>query len=102
MVEEKWSSDFKFFFFKISVFCQTWGHTPLIPAGRRQRQTDLCEIKASLVYKEFQDSQGCDSEKPCLEKIFLKHLSFFFIHLAGVHRPVLDFLWKLGEQWYVY
>ncbi|KAL6087513.1 hypothetical protein STEG23_022166, partial [Scotinomys teguina] len=26
-------------------------HTPLIPALRRQRQMDLCEFKASLVYR---------------------------------------------------
>ena len=31
---------------------------PLIPALRRQRQADLCEFKVSLVYREFQDSQG--------------------------------------------
>jgi hypothetical protein len=29
-----------------------WWPTPLIPAFRRQRQADLCEFKASLVYKE--------------------------------------------------
>ena len=31
-------------------------NTPLIPALGRERQVDLCEFKASLVYKsEFQD-----------------------------------------------
>ena len=41
---------------------------PLIPALRRQRQVDLCEFKASLVYKgEFQDKQGYN-EKFCLVK----------------------------------
>ena len=29
------------------------GCTPLIPAPRRQRQVDLCEFKASLVYKSL-------------------------------------------------
>jgi hypothetical protein len=30
-----------------------WWHMPLIPTLRRQRQEeDLCEIEASLVYKE--------------------------------------------------
>ena len=28
-----------------------WWHTPLIPALRRQRQVDLCEIEVSLVYR---------------------------------------------------
>ena len=33
-----------------------WWCTPLIPALRRQRQADLCEFEASLVYKsQFQD-----------------------------------------------
>ena len=40
----------------------------LIPALWRQRQVDLCEVKASLVYRvSFQDSQDY-TEKPCLEK----------------------------------
>ena len=39
----------------------------MFPALRRQRQMDLCEFETSLVYKEFQDSQGY-REKPCLEK----------------------------------
>jgi hypothetical protein len=29
----------------------------LIPALGRQRQVDLCEFEAVLVYREFQDSQ---------------------------------------------
>ena len=28
-----------------------WWHTPLIPALGRQRQLDLCEFKASLVFR---------------------------------------------------
>lgn len=40
-----------------------WWHTPLIPRLRRQRQVYLCEFKASLVYREFQDSQG-NTENP--------------------------------------
>jgi hypothetical protein len=43
-----------------------WWRTPLIPVlGGRGRQ--ISEFKASLVYREFQDSQGY-TEKPCLEK----------------------------------
>ena len=41
-----------------------WWCMPLIPELRRQRQVDLCESEASLVYK-FQDCQGY-TEKPCL------------------------------------
>ena len=33
---------------------------------RTQRQSDLSEFEASLVYSEFQDSQDCYTEKPCL------------------------------------
>ena len=28
-----------------------WWHTPLIPALGKQRQVDLCEFEASLVYR---------------------------------------------------
>jgi hypothetical protein len=40
---------------------------PLIPALRRQRQADLCEFMAHLVYRaEFQDSQSY-TEELCLK-----------------------------------
>jgi hypothetical protein len=43
-----------------------WWHTPLIPVlGGRGRR--ISEFEASLIYREFQDSQGY-TEKPCLEK----------------------------------
>lgn len=41
-----------------------WGHTPLILELRRQE--DFGEFKASLVHREFRDSQ--DTQKPYLEK----------------------------------
>ena len=46
-----------------------WCHKPLIPALRRQRQSDICELEASLVYRasKFQDSKGY-TEKSCLTK----------------------------------
>ena len=31
---------------------------PLTPTLRRQRQTDLCEFEARLVYREVEESQG--------------------------------------------
>ena len=30
-----------------------WGHTPLISALARQRQENLCEFKASLIYRKI-------------------------------------------------
>ena len=46
----------------------SWWPTPFVPALGRQRQVDLCELEDSLVYLqiEFQDSQRCYIEKPCL------------------------------------
>jgi hypothetical protein len=41
------------------VLWQCMWHLSLIPAFGRQRQEKLCEFKASLIYKEFQDSQAC-------------------------------------------
>jgi hypothetical protein len=37
---------------------QVCWYTPLIPIFRRQRQVDLCEVKASSLHREFQNSQG--------------------------------------------
>jgi hypothetical protein len=39
-----------------------WWCTPLIPALRKQRQSDLSDFKASLVH----------TEKPCLNKLPLQ------------------------------
>ena len=44
-----------------------WWRTPLIPALGRQRQVDLYEFEASLVYRVIPNSQ-CYTEKPCLRK----------------------------------
>ena len=35
---------------EVVFFNQLQWHTPLIPALERQRQTELCECKASLLY----------------------------------------------------
>ena len=41
----------EFTFQKPIYLARQWGRTPLIPALVRQRQVDLCEFKASLVYR---------------------------------------------------
>ncbi|CAO2577223.1 hypothetical protein LEMLEM_LOCUS19 [Lemmus lemmus] len=41
---------------------------PLIPALGRQRQADLCEFKASLVYRASSRTGTKATEKPCLKK----------------------------------
>ena len=43
-------------------------HTPLIQVLRRQRQEDLCELEASLVYIVSSRIGTKATEKPCLEK----------------------------------
>ena len=39
------------FFKKDYLLARQWWCTPVIPALRRQRQGDLCQFKASLVYR---------------------------------------------------
>ena len=55
---------------KISKVRQWW-HTPLIPSLSRQRQVDLYEFKASLVYRRScyrtAMATGC-TKKLCLKK----------------------------------
>ena len=41
---------------------------PLIPARRRQRQADLCELEVSLVYRVSSRTARSYTEKPCLKK----------------------------------
>ena len=41
---------------------------PLIPTLRRQRHVDLCEFKASLVYRASSRTGSKATEKPCFEK----------------------------------
>ena len=41
---------------------------PLIPALGRERQVDLCEFEASLVYRTSSSTVSKATEKPYLEK----------------------------------
>jgi hypothetical protein len=41
---------------------------PLIPGLGRQRQANLCEFKASLVYKESSKIAKTTTEEHCLKK----------------------------------
>ena len=47
---------------------QVWWHTPLLPALGRQRQEDLCELEASLVYKESSRTARVTQENPVSQK----------------------------------
>jgi hypothetical protein len=52
---------------KISSKLVMWWHVTLIPALWKERQLDLCEFEASLVYRVSSlNSQGY-TEKPCLK-----------------------------------
>lgn len=41
---------------------------PLVPALRKQRQVDLCEFEASLVYKVSSRTAKATQRHPVLEK----------------------------------
>jgi len=44
-----------------------WCHTPLIPALRRQRQVELCEFEASLLYKASSRTARATQTDPVLK-----------------------------------
>ena len=53
---------------KISKPDRQWWCMPLIPALGREKQVDLCEFEASLVYRTSSRTGSKATEKPCLEK----------------------------------
>jgi hypothetical protein len=57
-----------------------WWHRPLIPALGRQRQRELCEFKAILVYIVSFRIARSYIEKPCLKtnKNISKGYLFYF------------------------
>lgn len=52
--------------FQRDKISRSW-HTPLIPALRRQRQKDLYEFKASLVFRESSRTAKTNKKKPFLK-----------------------------------
>ena len=55
-------------FLKNSECARWWWRTPLILALGRQKQEDLCEFEASLVYRASPKTGSKVTEKPCLRK----------------------------------
>ena len=74
--------------FSIILLKEVWLCRPLIPALRRQRQVDLCDFKASLVYiassRQVRTTQQTNTKNIkviCYQKnlervFFLKNLKF--------------------------
>ena len=53
--------------------------TPLIPALGRQRQVDLCEFEASLVYQELVPGQDPKLQRNLVSKDKKKDISLWYI-----------------------
>ena len=69
-----------------------WWHMPLLPALGRQRQADLCEFKASLVYRASAKSGSKAIEKACLKTNKNKQ-KCHITHGKGLSRPAQHRLW---------
>ena len=54
-------------FIKKTSEARQWWCTPLIPALRKLRQVNLCEIEASLVYKANSSTARATHREPCLK-----------------------------------
>ena len=55
-----------------------WWRTPLIPALGKQRQSDLCEFEASLVYRaSFRTGTKATQRNPVLKKQTNKQNNMF-------------------------
>ena len=56
---------------RIALLAVCWGSTPLLPALERQKQADLCEFKASLVYRESSRTARATQKSPVLKNIII-------------------------------
>jgi hypothetical protein len=58
-----------------------WWNTPVIPALWKQRQTDLCKFKVSLVYSLVRVLHREYTEKPCFNSqtlLYHKYMQICF------------------------
>ena len=70
--------------YKIEKTVGRWWRTPLIRALRSQRQADLCEFEASLIYRASSRTGSKATEKPRLKKSKIeKTCKNKHIHLLG-------------------
>ena len=67
----------------LNVASQLWTRH-LIPALGCQRQMDLCESEASLVYREFSDMLKRYAEKSYLKKKFLNIQQKWSVEFLGI------------------
>lgn len=58
---------------------------PLILATA-EAEVELCELETSLIQSEFQDSQDCYTEKPCLENLEQKQRTVVLEMESGLCR----------------
>jgi len=77
---------------------QCW-HTPLIPTLGRQRQVNLCEFKASLIYRmnsraarATQRNAVSKKQNKTKKKGLYHHILLFFLNM------VLDSKLRMGRQ----
>ena len=51
------------------LLARWWWHLPSITAFQRQRQTDLCEFEASLVYRVNSRTVRAVTQRNCISKL---------------------------------
>lgn len=88
---------------KVKPRSQVWQRRSLIPAFKRQRQKDLCEFKASLVYRATSRIAWAMQRKTCLQNQASKqqqNQAWYLSTLAKYSEPyplhLLAHCFKLG------